>query len=207
MNRPSVAVLLVAFCGLLTLSGPTDARANGVAQLVKLTYVPGISNFGPKDAEGILEFSFAERYARAEVKNLLPEPGYTYEGWMRNAAGDAMPVGVFRLDASGLGSMEGTFEGITRYDYNLFVIAARPPGMSPGQLATTISIAGNFTIIDAPGAAGPTDSRPLELPAAGERPEGEGLSPWRASLYTMAAGALILIGLNTLRARRARTRD
>lgn len=185
---------------------PQAASANGVPQLVKLTYLPGISNFGPKDAEGVLEFSFAERYARAEVKNLVPQDDYTYEGWMLNPAGDALRVGDFTLDAAGIGSMEGSFEGIERYDYNLFVVAARPAGSTEAALPAAISIAGSFTIIDDVNGTLPGDSRPGSLPMTGEAPTGDGgISRWQAAFYAMVATGLVIIAANTLRKRRARS--
>jgi hypothetical protein len=193
-------VLLV----ITTLLLPAGAGANGVPQLVKLTYVPGISNFGPQDAEGVLEFSFAERYARADVKNLVPQEGYTYEGWMLTPAGDALSVGAFSIDAAGIGSMEGSFEGIERYDYNVFVVAARPADAPLGILPDTISIAGNFTIIEDPSGPLPGDSRPLQLPETGQRPADGGISPLQASLWAMTGTGLLLVLLSTIRKRRAR---
>lgn len=190
---------------LAVLTFPAGVSANGVPQLVKLTYIPGISNFGPVDAEGVLEFSFAERYARAEVKNLVPQPGYAYEGWMVNPAGHALFVGDLTLDPAGIGSMEGSFQGIERYDYNLFVVAARPVASARGELPATVSIAGSFTIIQDATGLPPGDSRPLELPETGEAPAGDGIGRWQAAMYAMAATGLLIIAVNTVRKRRGRS--
>ena len=68
MRRTITAGLAALALLTAVLSGGGAAHANGVPQLVKLTYLEGVSNFGPKDAEGVLEFSFAEAYARATPK-------------------------------------------------------------------------------------------------------------------------------------------
>lgn len=209
MTRLAAFLLLFALLAAPALAAP-ETRANGVPQLVKLSYIPGISNFGPQDAEGLLEFSFAERYARAEVKNLVPEAGYSYEGWMRNAAGNTLFVGAFTIDAAGIGSMEATFEGIDRYDYNLFVVAARPADVPAGTLPGSLSVAGSFTIVDNAGNTAPSDSRPLELPETGQLPEDDGflgLSRAQAAFYAMGvAGVLIIVG-NALWKRRSQAGD
>lgn len=161
------AVALVA--GAL-VSSPAASRANGVPQLVKLTYLDGVSDFGPKDAEGVLEFSFAEAYARVDVKNLPPQAGYTFEGWLLGKSG-ALLVGKISTNASGIGTLDTELEHLDKYDYDLFVIAARKEGEPEGSRPAATSIAGRFTIIgdENAGAAG-GDVRPGALPETGEAP-------------------------------------
>ena len=67
----AIAIIALAILGITVPGG--SARANGVPQLVKLTYLDGVSNWGPKNAEGVLEFSFAEAYAR-DTGALLVHP-------------------------------------------------------------------------------------------------------------------------------------
>lgn len=185
---------------------PESSRANGVPQLVKLTYLEGVSNFGPKDAEGVLEFSFAEAYVRLEVKNLVPQPGYTYEGWLTGGEGEPYLVGPLPIEASGLGSFEAKLDDLTRYDYDLFVIAARAEGGSGVAIPAQLSIAGRFTVIGdgSTGAAGAGETRPTQLPDTGEDEPG---MPW-SRIFTTAAvmlgAALVVFGLvRSARHRRA----
>jgi hypothetical protein len=101
MNVPrfmAAAALVLLAVGAFVLPG--DARANGVPQLVKLTYLEGVSNWGPKDAEGVLEFSFAEAYDRVDVKNLKPADGFTYDGWLTGGAGAPLLVGKLTTGGS-----------------------------------------------------------------------------------------------------------
>lgn len=191
-------LLLLAFFALVLPALPAvSVRANGVPQLVKLTYLDGISNFGPQDAEGVLEFSFAEAYARVEVKHLVPADGVLYEGWMVAPDGSALRIGDLAPDASGIGSYETKIQGLDRYDYNLFVIAARTAATAADAVPADISIAGRFTVISDDGAlANPNDIRPAMLPDTGEAPAGR---PWGRIAITatvMAATAMGAIALH-----------
>ncbi len=169
--RSATAWFAVALLALAAALSADPARANGVPQLVKLTYLEGVSNWGPQDAEGVLEFSFAEAYARVDVKNLPPVEGYEYEGWMVAPDGATYFVGTIDVDSSGVGALETKLEGLTRYDYDLFVIAARSAADPPGALPEARSIAGRFTVIpDEPGGTNPGDIVPRTLPDTGERP-------------------------------------
>lgn len=198
----TIAALLLLVPVALAAPG---ARANGVPQLVKLTYLEGVSNFGPHDAEGVLEFSFAEAYARVDVKNLPPADGFTFEGWL--TGGDAAPffVGEINVDSAGIGALETKLSGLASYNYDLFVVAARGASSPAGTMPADRSIAGRFTVIsDDSGAAG-GDVRPGSLPETGEKPPLT--TAQRLGRTLMVAGAaaglaLIFLSLNRRRARR-----
>jgi len=166
------AALAVLLAALAVNGGPSDhARANGVPQLVKLTYLEGVSNFGPTDAEGVLEFSFAEAYARVDVKHLKPATGYTYEGWLTGGSETPFRVGEIKVDAAGLGVLDAKLTGLNSYGYDLFVVVARPSSDHGAAMPAELSIAGRFTVIgDETGAAAGGDARPGSLPSTGEKP-------------------------------------
>lgn len=169
MKRLILAGLAGFAVAIVFLAGGAGARANGVPQLVKLTYLEGVSNFGPKDAEGVLEFSFAEAYARVDVKNLPPQDGYAYEGWLLGG-GTPLFIGEIRPNPAGVGLLDTKIEHLQDYDYNLFVVSARKTGAEAGVRPTDTAIAGRFTVIgdDTTSAAG--DVRPTSLPDTGEAP-------------------------------------
>ncbi len=197
-----VAALLLAV-GAFT--GLPNARANGVPQLVKLTYLEGVSNFGPQTAEGVLEFSFAEAFARVDVKNLPPTDGYTYEGWLTGGAGAPFRVGEISVDPAGIGVLETKLSGLASYDYDLFVVAARGPGTAEGAIPADRSIAGRFAIIADNTGSAAGDVRPGSLPETGEKPPLT--TNERLGRVFMIAGptaglALILLSLNRRRSRR-----
>lgn len=165
-----VLALVLAGLASLPLPAPSPARANGVPQLVKLTYLEGVSNFGPKDAEGVLEFSFAEAYARVDVKNLPRQENVQYEGWMTGPGGKSLYVGDLAVDEAGVGSFEAKLTNLDSYDYDLFVVAART-GSAPGaELPAQKSIAGKFVVLANNASASPGDVRPDLLPDTGEEP-------------------------------------
>ena len=200
--RLAAAVGIVVIAGALWF-GVAPAGANGVPQLVKLTYLEGVSNFGPKESEGVVEFSFAEAYVRLEVKHLKPQAGHIYEGWLAGGAGAPLSIGVIEVDAGGAGAMETKIEGLERYDYNLFIVAARATGEAAGTMPAQKSIAGRFTLIaDGEGETVGGDVRPAQLPDTGEPSEGR---PWGRIFMTggvMAGVAFILAGLIRTKRRR-----
>lgn len=190
---------IAAFVAFLAIgAGPlaSQARANGVPQLVKLTYLEGISNFGPEDAEGVLEFSFAEAYARVEVKNLPPTEGVSYEGWMIAPDGSGFWIGEIPVEPSGVGAYETRLIGLARYDYNLFVIAARTADSPVDRVPETRSIAGRFAVIgDDPDGGPGADIRPSVLPETGQASPG---LPWGRIISTaavMVGTAIVFIGM------------
>ncbi len=193
---------LVAALALFAGNGH-QARANGVPQLVKLTYLDGVSNFGPKDAEGVLEFSFAEAYAHVDVKNLKPVDGYTLEGWLMGP-GKPLLVGTITPNAAGVGAMDAKLKDLPSYDYNTFVVAARKPTTAAGQLPADISIAGRFTVIGDDGSAqAGGEVKPGTLPDTGEEPAmtfRERLG--RTITITAAAAGAALLFLRYWRSRR-----
>jgi len=199
-------MLLIGVIGMLAVLGSgvySAARANGVPQLVKLTYLDGVSNFGPADAEGVLEFSFAEAYARIEVKNLKPAAGVTYEGWLMGGEGPAFLVGKIPVQPSGVATVETKLEGLARFDYNLFVVAARAENAAPGAIPAQKSIAGRFTVIDSPKSAKAAgDARPRTLPETGQAELG---TEWgRIFRTTMVTGGVALAAFGVLRTIRRR---
>ena len=200
--RFTAVATAVALLAISVAGWAQPARANGVPQLVKLTYLEGVSNFGPKDAEGVLEFSFAEAYARIELKNLKPTPGYSYEGWLVGGQGKPFPVGKLPVAPSGVGAVETKLEGLDRFDYDLFVVVARPDGSAAAAMPDQKSVAGRFTVLKdvTPGAS--ADVRPDLLPDTGQEPGGAGTN-WKTPLAVVAGAAVVAFGgLRVLRGRK-----
>jgi hypothetical protein len=201
-----VAAALFVALAACVLPGSTRVRANGVPQLVKLTYLDGVSNFGPKDAEGVLEFSFAEAYVRVDVKNLVPQGGMTFESWMVAPGGKSLYVGDLPVNAAGIGSYEGKLANLTSYDYNLFVVTVRPAGTPAGAIPDKKAIAGRFVVIGSNETTKTGDVRPGLLPDTGERPA-RGLSS-RAVATLLVAAIAAAVAFATIRlVRRGGTHD
>lgn len=169
MMTRSAFILLFAV-GVLTLSPVSGSSANGVPQLVKLDYLDGVSNWGPIDGEGILEFSFAEATARVDVKGLMPQEGFQYEGWMVGPDGEALFIGDIEVGEDGIGGLNVRLNGyIDSAVLDTFVIAGRAETSEDQGLPENISIAGRFDLLDDdPDDNTSTEVRPRELPYTGE---------------------------------------
>jgi hypothetical protein len=200
MKPVAVLTLTAMLLGLLAMGSFREANANGVPQLVKLTYLDGVSNWGPKNAEGVLEFSYAEAYAKVDVKNLVAQAGYTFDGWLTGPDGTALLVGPIAVDAAGIGRFEGRLTGLTSYDYNLFVISGRAEGSAlPAKPSPQKSIAGRFTILrDDPNGAG-ADALPQLLPDTGQRPVADTGFGLGRGLYIAAVMAVSIGAVYTIR--------
>ena len=199
-----LAALAAAVTALVVvaISATGSASANGVPQLVKLEYLPGVSNWGPEDAEGLLEFSFAEGYVIVDVKNLPASEGHSYEGWMRASDGATLYIGEVPTDASGIGRLNTKLTGLTRFDYTQFVVAARTESDAAGTLPAQLSIAGNFTVIgEDPTDDDGSESNPQVLPDTGEGPGG-GVSRAFMAMMAMSVTGLTLVMVSQYRKRR-----
>lgn len=197
LGRRFAAGLVALGVALVCLaSAAPGVRANGVPQLVKLTYLEGISNWGPKDGEGVLEFSFAEAYARVDVKNLKPAAGFSYEGWLTGGQGEPLLVGKIAVQPSGIGSLESNLQNLKRFDYDTFVVAARGPAEPGAGYPAQRSIAGRFTVLKDGAASSAADTRPAELPNTGEEaPPSNAARLLKVGLAVIAAGSLATVVL------------
>ncbi len=208
MTRVTFPILALAAFVLALMQMTAPARANGVPQLVKLTYLSGVSNWGPENAEGVLEFSFAEAYARIDVKNLPPQEGSTLDGWLVAPDGSAFYLGPVTSNSEGIGRTEIKLEGLERYDYDLFVIAGRTGKDVPAQPPATRSIAGRFTIIKdtTTSTQGNNDTFPTSLPDTGEAAaDGPGfLTRSSVTFVAMAVAGVAIVVVRTVQRRNAR---
>lgn len=149
---PAAVAIAVALLVLGWWAGPRPAaHANGVPQLVKLTYLESISNWGPAEAEGVLEFSFAEGFLSLEAVGLPRLVGQAYEGWLvRSNTNEAISVGRFNAAADGTVQYEAQLPPITDYSLDLFMITVQSLSDPEGQTSQLRSIGGFFSVIQPP---------------------------------------------------------
>jgi hypothetical protein len=208
---PGLTALLLA--ALLFGAGTvTRVRANGVPLRIPLTYLSGLSNWGPQDAAGSVEMSFAEGIVKLDAHGLPQLSGQQYQLWLvKSATNKAFSLGTFNADAGGAVSYSGKINGIDGYDYDLLQITVEPvPDPDPAPSAQR-SIGGFFTPIKQVdnGSGGiSSDVQPASLPNTGDAPAGGGAAP--ATIHGLSRHALgiVLIGvgatvlITTLRRRR-----
>ena len=133
-------------------------------QLVKLTYLDGVSNYGPRDAQGVLEFSFAEAYAALMQELRL---GVTYGG-MAHVARATAPGRTIVPGSDGVGVLETELAGLAGMTTTRS-LAARTAESAAGKLPSKDRIPGASLLSFR--TSGSTDSgdiqtgaRPSELP-------------------------------------------
>jgi hypothetical protein len=118
--------------------------------------------------------------------------------------GDApLYVGEIATDSAGIGVLDTKIEGLSSYDYNLFVVSARKDGDEGHAPPADRSIAGRFTVIGDEGATAAGDVRPSQLPETGEEP---GMTTQerlgRTITIAAASGGLAFVGMRILRRRK-----
>lgn len=194
MNLRSAMTAIVLLASLAVALAPAAGHANGVPTVIELRYLDGLSNWGPQDATGRLELSFAEGYARVRAQKLPALDRERYQAWLVNSeTNDAISAGRFNADASGAAVLDGTLPLITNFGFDLFIITVEPEPDDAPQPTARRTIGGRFAVpartpggeAGAAGAGGtkgaaqtagqaatPKDAgnRPNQLPSTGEAP-------------------------------------
>lgn len=137
--------------GVLTLAllaqPPRSAWANGVPTFVDLRYIEGLSNWGPQDATGRLELSFAEGYAKVRAERLPQLERERYQGWLVNSQTNAaVSAGRFNADANGNAALDGTLPLITDFGFDLFILTVEPEPDDAPQPTGRRTIGGRFAL-------------------------------------------------------------
>lgn len=160
MSRRPLAAVRIAWmvvAGLVLLLDATPsgmARANGVPVPVTLSYID-LSNWGPRDAQGVAELIFAEGIVRVQASGLPHLEGKQYQGWLVNSqVGDAISVGRFGADGAGAVSYRGTLPPIADFGFDLFIITVEPEPDDAPQPTVERSIGGYFSLTGQRGADG-----------------------------------------------------
>jgi hypothetical protein len=173
ISRPSLLVALAAALAGLCLA-PAAGHANGVPTVVELRYLEGLSNWGPTEASGRLELSFAEGYARLRAQGLPRLDRERYQGWLVNSeTNHAISAGRFNADAAGEAVLDGTLPLITDFGFDLFVLTVEPEPDDAPQPSGRRSIGGRFSLgarVENQRLPGDVTNRPGELPSTGEAP-------------------------------------
>lgn len=153
---------MLLLCLLLTLLSASSALANGTPINVTLTYLPEISNSGPRSAAGVAEIVTSEGHVRLSAAGLPPLDGEQYVAWLVNTrTQESMPIATFNTDASSSVRLENMLpDAIPERDWNLVLVTIEsiPEGNQPGPRRT---IAGYFP------EAAPSAGTPQQLPRTG----------------------------------------
>ena len=174
----TAAMLIVALAAISLFAQPGPVRANGVPTLVQLSYLDGLSNWGPTDAGGTVELSFAEGFVRLSADGLPAVERERYQGWIVNSqTNDAISIGQFDASPDGEVRYEGALPPIAEFGFDLFILTVEPEPDDAPQPSPHRSIGGRFSLIGLPAAdgtmaadtqGGATGAAPQQLPNTGD---------------------------------------
>jgi hypothetical protein len=196
------AVAWTAALLLFAVTGFEQARANGVPTLVELAYLEDLSNWGPEDATGEIELSFAEGFAILKADGLEQLTGGSYQGWLVNSeSNDAISIGRFNADADGHVEFEGTLPAIADFGFDLFIVSVEPEPDDAPQPSANRSIGGHFSLVgpqSSDGSApGDVSMLPSQLPNTGDATLVTDIV--RVSLLVAAMAVSVLVGVRIAR--------
>lgn len=174
--------IAIGFALLLVLAPLSSnvVRANGVPTIISLSYIEGLSTWGPEDATGEVEISFSEGYARVTASG-LPALGEDrdYQGWLVNSDSNAaVTIGRFDADEDGTISFDGSLPAIDEFGFDLFLITVEPDPDEGLQPTADRTIGGYFSLVGPTptddgsaadtGTTAITIQQPSDLPSTGD---------------------------------------
>src|SRR5581483_11219720 len=96
---------LLALVGGLLL-GTGVAQANGTPIKVVLSYLQGVSNFGPTGATGVADLVTKEGEVRVTTTGLPRLQGEEYHVWLvNNTTRERLSLGAFNVGTDGVGKL------------------------------------------------------------------------------------------------------
>jgi hypothetical protein len=151
-----LALLLSALLTASVARLPAPASANGSTIRVALSYLPGVSNWGPDNATGMVELVRAEGDVRLSVLGLPRLTDGLYQLWLVDLkSGTQYSLGKFNVTANGQGDLE-TVADIQNVQFDLVVISVEPEPDPSSNADSRLSIAGRYAAPVATPGARPT---------------------------------------------------
>jgi len=159
-----VALLALA----LALAAPTGtALANGTPIRIVLSYLPGVSNWGPQNATGVAELITSEGEVRMTAAGLEQlTDADEYQTWIRTAEPNSwLRLGAVQVNPNGVGRMDLVLQQpIPERAWELMQVSVEAKGSQGTAPGNRLTIAGRFSMT---GGSGPA---PKVLPNTGGTP-------------------------------------
>lgn len=139
------------------------ARANGAPVSIVLSYLNGVSTWGPTGAAGVAELVGREGEVRLTATGLPRLQGERYHLWVVNTTtGERMSLGAFNASESGVAKLDLVLNGtIPDKHWDLALVSVEGETVEPTEPSGRRSIAGRFPVPAA------SQTRPAELPRTG----------------------------------------
>lgn len=184
------ALWLVLLLALATLAAP--ARANGTPIRIVLSYLEGVSNFGPRNATGVAELITSEGEVRLTATGLqqLGE-SEEYRLWIiANATNERLSLATFSVADNGVARLDLVLKDpIPEKPWDLMLVSVEAKGAQPAAPSARHAIAGRFPTVPGGGA------QPSQLPnTGGDTPTGASSSAAQLG-FGLSAGVLALLAL------------
>ena len=176
----------------LTVGLPAaPAGANGTPIRIVLSYLNGISNFGPQNATGVAELVTSEGEVRVTTTGLERLQGEQYHVWLTTANNaERLWLGAFEVNDQGVGRLDRVIrEGIPEKDWTLMILSAEQGAAQPSQPSNRRAIAGRFPATASAGA------RPGQLPNTGGTPTTGGAPATSLTGSGLSTEGLVLLGV------------
>lgn len=188
-------VAVISVIDLIALD-TRDASANGAPVKIILTYLQGVSNWGPTSATGVAEVVMKEGEVNISVVGLPALADETYAGWLIDTkSNQVMTVGRFNADQSEVVKARLVLPSeIPSSGWDLFLVTVEPKNGALQAPGDRKSIGGYFPdSVEA-------NRQPAQLPKTGGDTGQVGSAPKPAAAYspTPAPRGGIDLGNNTL---------
>lgn len=142
MKRTLPAPILILILAVLILTPPFAAHANGNNQVIFLTYLPEISNYGNKSATGIAVVDLHTGEVSVQAANLTLTANEHYEVWL-TGPNLADPVHVAALPSDGhLPTV--IVPDLPQQDYRYVLLTFEADGTTPTTPGGKQALAGVF---------------------------------------------------------------
>jgi hypothetical protein len=167
------------------------SAANGTPFNVVLSYLNGVSSWGPTNASGVAEIATRDGEVRLSATGLPRLSGEQYVVWIVDTAqGARQPLASFNSDGTVARADEVLPESIPERAWDIVMVTVEAEGPRPATPSTRRSIAGR---IQPPVTS---QGQPSELPRTGGAPTIPGGAPGTGSIpYVVFFGALLCLVL------------
>jgi hypothetical protein len=184
------AAVLASALALVAPAAP--ARANGTPIRIVLSYLNGVSTFGPQNATGVAELITSEgevRLTAAGLEKLGDDE--EYQLWISSSEQkQQLRLGTVQVNENGVGRLDTVLkQPIPEIDWDLMAVTVEKKGAQADAPAEKRSIAGRFSVSQ------PNGPGPRLLPNTGGAPDPVIPEPGPVHLLGMGTTGMLLIGL------------
>jgi hypothetical protein len=182
------SVVLALALALATPAGP--ALANGTPIRIVLSYLNGVSNWGPQNATGVAELITSEGEVRLTAAGLQKlGDNEEYQLWISSIeAKKRMRLGTITVNDAGVGRLDIVLkQPIPELSWDLMAITIEAKGAQGAEPSEKHSIAGRFSMTS------PNGPPPRVLPNTGGDPPTTASTPTSGLLGLSNGGTILLV--------------